>query len=82
MQYDTEVRKENGKKMQKRYANTINWSIPSIFGATLPRDNLLNFNEVIPGGRYSSSRGSTDSFITNSAAWKQKHKYCFIFSGL
>lgn len=43
--------------------------VPSILGATVPRDSLLNFNEVIPGGRYSSNSGSTESFITNSAAW-------------
>jgi hypothetical protein len=42
--------------------------IPSIFGATFPNDSLLNFNEVIPGGLYSSSRGSTDSLITSVAA--------------
>lgn len=26
------------------------YSVPSIFGATVPRESLLNFNEVIPGG--------------------------------
>lgn len=41
-------------------------------GATVPRDSLLNFNEVIPGGRYSSSSGSTESFIMISAAWINK----------
>lgn len=39
-------------------------TVPSIFGATFPSDSLLNFNEVIPGGLYSSSSGSTDSLIT------------------
>lgn len=47
-----------------------NWFIPSTLGATLPRDNLPNFSDVIPGGRYSSSSGSTDSFITISPAWE------------
>lgn len=42
--------------------------IPSILGATVPRDSLLNFNDVIPGGLYSSNSGSTESFITSSAA--------------
>lgn len=43
--------------------------IPSIFGATVPRDSLLNFNDVIPVGRYSSNKGSTDSFIIIRAAY-------------
>lgn len=41
---------------------------PSILGATVPRESLLNFKEVIPGGRYSSNNGSTDSLMTASAA--------------
>lgn len=45
-------------------------TLPSILGATVPRDSLLNFNDVIPGGRYCSSRGSTDSLITIVAAFK------------
>jgi len=48
--------------------------VPSIFGATVPRDSLLNFNEEIPGGLYSSNSGSTDSLITIVAAYKSKHK--------
>lgn len=41
---------------------------PSILGATVPSENLLNFKELIPEGRYSSNKGSTDSFMTASAA--------------
>lgn len=52
-----------GKKRRQLYR-----SIPSIFGATFPRDSLLNFNEEIPVGLYSSNSGSTDSLITNVAA--------------
>lgn len=42
--------------------------IPSILGATFPRESLLNFSEVIPGGLYSSKSGSTDSLMTIVAA--------------
>jgi len=50
---------------------STNWMLPSIFGATFPSESLLNFNEVIPGGLYSSSSGSTDSLITKVAAYRQ-----------
>lgn len=64
----------NGKYMYKDDDVDIQsfWALfqPSILGATVPRDNLLNFKDVIPGGRYSSNSGSTDSLITASAAWE------------
>ena len=47
------------------------WLLPSIFGATFPSESLLNFNEEIPVGLYSSSSGSTDSLITKVAAYRQ-----------
>jgi len=44
---------------------------PSIFDGTVPRESLLNFSEDIPGGRYSSSSGSTESLMTMVVACNQ-----------
>jgi len=51
--------------------DTILSQQPSIFGGTVPRESLLNFSEDIPGGRYSSSSGSTESLMTMVAACNQ-----------
>jgi len=44
---------------------------PSIFDGTVPRESLLNFSEDIPGGRYSSSSGSTEYLMTMVVACNQ-----------
>jgi len=48
---------------------------PSIFDGTVPRESLLNFSEDIPGGRYSSSSGSTESLMTMVVACILTWKY-------
>ena len=64
---------ENAHRRLSKWFNNMPIKVwPSILGATVPRDNVLNFNEEIPGGRYSSNVGSTESRMTASAAYEEE----------